>query len=342
MLSKYAIHIESINKLQIRVLVIGGDPKGESIIIVMSNKETREVYRVVLIDSFRGIHDLLNHYQKNWGWHHLSAVCWTHPHDDHTLDLKEILEDEKLTHLGQSQNDTLFVFPQILNQFTQGHHVFRDYGHIICKKPQRPIGISDDPYNKVNICWDFIDDADNTRHQVWLHFISPLLNLGDRNLNIAEYDNKSKYNEMSLSCILMIDGIPYIYFGGDSPDSQIEGITPDDKSLINMCEIVKVPHHGSCGSLKVLDYISDRLRLAIITGFRIDNTVNLPDEVTIEKYNEKLLINDGILYVTDEPFINEECKFGIAELLLEHDDESRFVMTNHEQYCINQQYEKIK
>lgn len=339
--SKYAIHIESINNLQIRVLVIGGVLQGESIIIIMSNKESREVHRVVLIDSFRGIHDLLNNYQENWGWHHLSAVCWTHPHDDHTLDLEEILEDEKLAHLGHSQNDTLFVFPQILNQFTQEHHVYRDYGHIICKKPQRPIGISDNPYNKINIFWDFIDDTDDTLHQVCLHFISPFHNLGDKNLNIAEYDNRSKYNEMSLSCILMIDGIPYIYFGGDSPDSQIEGITPGDKSLINMCEIVKVPHHGSSGSLKVLDYISNKLRLAIITVFRKDDTVNLPDDVTLERYNEKLLVNDGILYVTDQPIIKEECKFGVAELLLEHDRVSRFVMTSHELYGINQQYERI-
>lgn len=342
MLSKYAIHINTISELQIRVLIIGGEKQGESIIIMMRNKVSNEIYKVVLIDSFGGIHSLLKHYQETLGFHCLNSICWTHPHDDHTLDLKDILDDANLTHLGISQNDTCFVLPQFLDKFDKNSRVIGDYGDIINKKPKRKIGISDAQYERKNVNWDFVDDTDGSPHQVCLHFVTPLHDLGQRFLDIAYYDQRSKYNEMSLSCILMIDRKPYVYFGGDTEDNQIDQISDVDKSLIGLCEIVKVPHHGSNRSQLILSYINSCLKLAIFTIFKQNDTnENLPDAGMIERYREILDANAGTFHITDEPFSNAECKYGVVEFLLEYDEENYFVSSNYDVYGLNQQYERI-
>lgn len=340
MSSKYSVPINSLNDLVVRVQVLGGKDQGESIIILIYDKDSYLVHRVFLIDSFKGIHGYLKRLQAEYNFRCLNAVCWTHPHEDHTVEIEDIMVDEKLTILSNKQSETRFVLPQVTERFDHKCCIYKDNVKLINLRPQNKIGLNaKQQYNKNNLRWEFVEHCSKQSHFVTLRFITPSYNLGQRHLHISEYEKKR--NEMSLSCVFMIDDIPYIYFGGDSIDPQVQYIEDKDKKMVGKCPIVKIPHHGSRESLGILEFISNNLDLAVCTIFRkSDPSKNLPKRETIDRYNQKLS-KDGKLFITDKPFDDINCEWGVADFSLECCGDDKFHLVKSEIYGIDKNYNKL-
>ena len=86
--------VSSLKNLRVRIYVVGYHKQGESIVIILLDNATEEIFYCGVIDTFKkkNIHitkEILEHY----GIKRIDILCWSHPDNDHSWGLDELLEN---------------------------------------------------------------------------------------------------------------------------------------------------------------------------------------------------------------------------------------------------------
>lgn len=244
---KYHASIEyelDFNVFHLKIYLIGYSTQGESVVAFLQDGDT--VFYTVVVDSFiqKGAGaanlnktiEIINEHDVK----HVSMVCWTHPHHDHSAGLDDIIDQF-------CDDRTLFVFP---------HHIENNAGDIVELKDEdkdiidrilainrkkrisaRPVDVGDNETRWIETVR--LRDINGAEEDVEVNFyvMSPNAAL------LESYVNKSFCQPNHLSVSLLIDVNGYRFFlGGDLVDSHIERMDP---SILATCRFVKIPHHGS-------------------------------------------------------------------------------------------------
>lgn len=274
-----------ISDLRLLVFVIGYARMGESIVLLMMNKD--KCYYSAVIDSYqyrrerRGPFinkavDILEEYHVE----RIDLLCWTHPHDDHSKGITTVLKK-------YCDEETNVLYPMYMENneadIVKLKKVSREAVHKVLadnragKYKANPIGVIEGHYNNVDE-FEVVNpfDEDEVR-KVNIDVTTPISN------KLTSYVNEatcSDPNELSITLILDIDGYGF-YFGGDTTNEHIEA---SNKPRMSKCRFVKIPHHASKTADRLLKYLPvDELDAVCTTVFKWGRS-KLPDKEVVKAY----------------------------------------------------------
>lgn len=294
-----------VSKLNIKIFLIGYSHYGESILIILFDG-TSPFYSI-LIDSYQCMTEQglsLNksiEILKSFKISRLDLICWSHPHEDHSKGLIEIID-------SFCDNSTKLIFPQfILNNSAdiiklngigvETVKAFLDYskdeGYEVS-----PIGVVKG--QSVIIDHFRLEDRYNQdiKRNVCVSALTPINSL------LLPYENSSKkqnVNDLSISLVVNVDDFS-MYFGGDTTNSHIEDC---DKDILGSCTFVKIPHHSSKTADKLIDYLPTHIDAACTTVYHS----SLPNDKVIKRY--KVICDE--VYSTGDKNKEQTFQYGIVE-----------------------------
>lgn len=317
-----------IKNLLVDIYISGNSIEGESILILL--KSNMGVIHSMLIDSYVGNKEenpLLKVLNDN-NVKELDILIWSHPHEDHTKGMIKILEiyDERIKEIvvppylhGNEKNymgEVKEVFDKIneinLNNirnksltqvtFTEANH------YIVDKKIIQVFNLEEDiEFN--------------------IYAISPMSNL-IRNRELR--GNFNDLNDFSIAVYYNI-GDFLIFNTGDIGNLTINQLRDNTLDRMYVPNIIKIPHHGSNGSNKLIDFFETqrqkdpdniKINIAATTAYRkhklpcksvIDGYKNLSDKVY--KINDN--IDDDAIIKINVDIINRNIKIEQLENYIE-------------------------
>ena len=241
-----------IENVTVDIHVIGKYPQWESVIFILNINEIPE-YCLVVDYCDENLYLIKQKIFSKYNISNINLLCWSHPHQDHSIGIQELAKEycNKNTNIllpiglenVSNKFDTYIkstydYFSKINKNRTQIHGIVRyasEYKQIEKIKYQ---GIK----NKVDLYIETYSPIDKRINNI-------------RNLIIPNMNDYS-----ILMSITVNDRI--IIFASDIEDNSINDI-------INNCEIfenvifVKIPHHGSISSKKMLNAINTSLENTI-------------------------------------------------------------------------------
>ena len=262
------------DSLKLELNVIGYHDRGESIIFFI--KTDGYVAYTGLVDCYKtedqnAVKSVLEEEQVK----RIDFVCWTHPHDDHTVGLDEVW-DQYCT------EETCFCCTDILPEDSELYSeeamsVFENIKDIHISRKRKKVRIM---YLKDSTLAERLQCVGNTnKYEFKIQSFAPnSAILGERLI----CDKEEKGNAYSIGLFLFI-GEYSIMLAGDVEDPTIRRIA--DWNLEYPVDYVKIPHHGSKSASFLTDTMSslDILPpcIASTTLFRIHK---LPQEEILDKY----------------------------------------------------------
>jgi beta-lactamase superfamily II metal-dependent hydrolase len=264
------------DKLQLEVNVIGYKEKGESIVFFLKTDD-RAAY-AGLVDCYEqndeneAIRILLAE-----GKQYFDFICWTHPHDDHTIGLDVILEH-------YCNKDTVFWMAPIYSNNVDSYskHVQNTYEHLFSiiqsrKRAKMKVSTAMDGTRMERCICQRLTGMGMYSFEICSFAPSSEL----LNANMVK-ENVEKGNLYSIGLIINI-GEFYIMLAGDVENRTIKVIS--DYDLEFPIDYIKIPHHASPSA----DLLVYRLRyldiqppnVATSTVFRRHR---LPDKEVLSKY----------------------------------------------------------
>ena len=326
--------IGDLKNLLVRVITIGYQKKGESIIIILKNTANDSIIYSIVIDSFyrhgqhRTIELLKENHVKN-----LDMICWTHPDADHSAGIDMILQnfgneqtkvvapisfwsdDYAITALRANQREIEFV-----NKITKINQKTK-CSFITIGVPTQ--GGYSSVYNKT-----IYAGLDSIAFSI--EVLSPFADRlkGQIDSYIADPQNVSPPTRNQTSVTLLVTVGPYkLLFGADLPNEEIELMNED---RISKLIFLKIPHHCSESSKKMLDYIGPNSGImACTTVYRSTKPGSeLPHPHILSNYVKRCRVvgstgshpshNFGAITADFDFFGNHDCEItleGSAEII---------------------------
>ncbi len=229
---------------------------------------------------------------ENSGKETFDFVCWTHPHDDHTVGMDRVLEK-------YCDSDTIFSMPcyDILNrEYTENvQKAYNSLFEIIKSKKKRKMHVC--PTSDRKMIESFLCRKTNgiDKFRFEINSFAP-----NGNILLSQYikDIKTIGNLYSIGLIISV-GEFSIMLAGDVEDRTIEQIP---KFYIDrQIDYIKIPHHASNTSGKIIDKLKgcdmEAPEIATSTVYR---SHDLPDENILERYiewnhNMKLFLSGDLI-----------------------------------------------
>lgn len=329
---KKELRLSSFENLRLCIYVIGYKNIGESIVILFKDKigDDYQSFFSFVIDCYKNdsvfvTRKILDKNEVKG----IDAICWTHPHKDHTPGIDEILKDYYKDgmwvflpkfYFGNLQRDLL----KSESQFTQ--ETYNSINNILKEKKsgieiRKTITANGDMtchYPILMRC-----DDDSTR-DLDFYFLTPHSGLIDK--YTIPGNELSRPNDLSVSFVMSVDGYDF-YFGGDTECEHANAI---DKSIIHDMRWIKVPHHCSNGATVICDNLGQRFDYAASTVFE---SSNLPIEDIQNKYAEK-----GRLFMTQLRNGTLVHEYGVVEFDYTFRDDDILVdihtYGNASEYCM--------
>ncbi len=231
------------NKLLCDITICGTSNEGESIVILLESDNDK---KSIVIDSFCADDAIVPlKVLKEKGIENIDYLIWTHPHKDHTTGMKELL-DKKISHI---------LIPYRLDSFVDN-----------LEAPYQEI------YSKIE---KFIKDGCNGNKKEWtvIKFIdsSSSITVCEYNINASAFcdaklvafspdaqrltkvykKNDPQINDLSVGMDLIV-GDFVISLASDVENNTIGYDEHDDLGIGFYPNIIKIPHHGSENSNKIL------------------------------------------------------------------------------------------
>lgn len=263
---------EDVDNLFLNLYLVGYVNEGESILITVSSKMPEEkIFYMGIVDSFikeninvttELIKKILNNKNKK-----LDLLCWTHPHDDHTKGMVDIIEK-------YCNKDTLYAMP---NVFNIGENVLSSDSNDVIDTIIK-MNFNKHVKNRMNL-ETLSGQGDlqmlnigNSRspNQMTIKYYGPYPNI----FCMQRPDNVD-LNKYSTSLMLCFNGFN-IYLGGDTENMNIQSFRNFPKRI----HCIKIPHHTSKTSL----YLTKLL-----------NPIDIPEIACTTIYNEKLPQEEALI-----------------------------------------------
>lgn len=266
-------YFEEVNNLFITIYLIGYKDEGESILFTLSSSNpTNKLLYIGVIDSYslnnknitiELIEQILAEYDSEK--RKLDFLCWTHPHDDHTKGMVNILKKF-------SDKNTLITLPSIFYMTDKMSNEAKDVIEYI-KKMNRRKRVE----NRSNL--EFLNGEGilheveigrGRKYNMTLEYFGPYP-------NISSIQEAIDWNKFSTSIMLTINGIK-VYLAGDIENMSIKSIS----EFPDRINYIKIPHHTSptsSGIVKLLNKV-DLTEIACTTVYNN----KLPNKKLLSEY----------------------------------------------------------
>lgn len=282
--------------LIIRIFVIGYSSQGESIVVLFHHKNKPfPVYFSMVIDSF-AIGSGANYVNKtieilrSYHVDKINLLCWTHPDNDHTRGLDDILKDFCDEHTsinipyGVEGTDTDHI------NYNKGdvHRIQYMLKLGKTKATLNPISVIQQGHSSIH---EFDISNDSGSIPIIIEALSPFgAELLKKKADYQHTKKKIYKNDFSIALSMKVGS--YVFnFCGDIVDEAIASIR---KQPFQDCIFIKIPHHSSPSTQSLVQYLPQReesedycvnnITLACATVF---TGKNLPDFDVIGDYLEK-------------------------------------------------------
>lgn len=261
-----------LNSLKISVYLIGYERLGESIVFVLENDFG--IFYSGVVDSFkREDNNKTIEILDRLGVNTLDLLVWTHPHEDHTLGMCELID-------RYTTEDTRIVYPSNVYNVNQNIESIRETSEKIeqiltSQKRKKPILRGINGYSPIYKCQ--IGNQINKSFEFQVIALSPVSEIIEKRIFNGKVNTPNDY---SISLLISLGGINF-FLGGDIQDTTINRI--EEMYLPNKIDYVKIPHHASKHSTKLLDWFDklDKSSISCTTEYR---SSNLPSMNVIAKY----------------------------------------------------------
>ena len=282
-ISRYKQIIYFEKQLLIETYIIGYKSQGESILFFI--KTDVGISFSGLIDCFclkdiDKVRDVLEANKITA----LDFICWTHPDWDHSKGLKSIIDN-------YTSEKTHIWIPESV-----------EMGEIKCSKEVRELfqylkectvncsteyNVYSTSDRKDMMCYNSISFRKDTNN-----FPLELVSYAPNSKLVRKQTYTDKYikNDRSIFFVLSLGSVR-IFFTGDIEDDTIEKIPAN--FFGEHIHIMKIPHHGSGSSVKMLDLGWDGCDIACSTVMRKGNDLPVKDVMEQYKKNAQLLLCTG-------------------------------------------------
>lgn len=292
------------HSLKFEIDVTGYKNKGESIVFFLI--ADGKVSYAGLVDSYEedGENEAVKLLLKT-GRPYFDFVCWTHPHDDHTMGMDRILEQ-------CCSQDTVFwmfpFFPRNTDSYSQMvRHTYKNLFSIIesSKRKKMKIRTAANATRMERCICSCI--AGTGRYNFEIFSFAPSSEILTANM-VKEQEEKG--NLYSIGLFINI-GAYCIMLAGDVENRTFRVIP--DYDLEFPIDYIKIPHHGSSSA----EILPDRLaglgikapNVAVSTVFRMHH---LPERAVLKKYG--FWGKKTELYCSGNPeSMDSICKPGIVQ-----------------------------
>lgn len=295
------------NDFSLLIYVAGGEKgEGEGILILFLNQE--QVIRTISMDCCKAtvngtdcniLHSLLiRHKVKK-----IDCFVWTHPHDDHSNGLDELIECHyRKGSIGILPKQIYGTNNDIVNMKAMSKRVLNKFNTKFRKKSLKSI----DCQSREKRCvysFGMEDVITGEVKSVRLYCLTPMDFLLDDKRRNNKKISDSLLNDISLSLVLDVDGYCY-FFGGDATDKTLK---ETDWDYLYQCRWVKIPHHASKSTKKVMQHFNNTIDSAVAASFL---RCRLPDTNVLNQYKKKT----NQLYVTQKNTV-DMFEFGMVGYL---------------------------
>lgn len=292
--SRYHNYFTINEKLTIETKIIGYRNQGECILIfirvdgVIAFSALTDCYMTASVDK---ISDILDEYHVS----KLNFLCWTHPDFDHSRGMKKIIQKYV------DENTQIWIPEGIESYSIKCSEKVRE---LFCELKECVVGYG--AYNvytvsdkKDLLCYDTYCFAKGYEEYV-LKITAYAPN--SRLIRKQNYLDQFVKNNHSIFFILELGNVK-IFLTGDIEDETIDKLP---QGVSDYAHIIKIPHHGSDTSTRILETCraSD---VSCSTVYRVGK-VNLPLQEVLGKY----ALNSDELYCTGSMDANkEQYEYGI-------------------------------
>lgn len=261
------------DSLELEINLIGYKKQGEAILFFI--KADKRVVYAGLVDCYKSSRcDAIRNVLKKENVKRLDFVCWTHPHDDHTRGLEEILNEF-------CDNKSVFWATDII---TKDYELYSENSGKLYKKMNEihMEGTSEKlvvKYAKDSTIMEKLICTGVDDYCFQIQSFAP-----DSTL-LAEQvvmDKEEKGNLYSIGLIINI-GRYYIFLGGDVENKTFKSI--QEFSIQFPIDYIKIPHHGSPSASFLVDKMD---ALSILPPSIATTTVyrkhSIPKKEVLDKY----------------------------------------------------------
>ena len=278
--------------LEMIVYTVGYKAEGESILILIRTDNINIVYTIVIdgykVNGFNKTYELI----KEKGITHIDILCWTHPDADHSLGLEDYIEflDKKSTIIvGDGFYCTRDIWEKANNKMYK--YIDGEYRKNLTTKNVVAI---EEVCTKMNVKKiKFTDVRYNDEYIFEILAFAPKKFLNTRNLI---FDRELKNNDISVGLFITIGEYSAV-FCADIPDIIFNNLREDE--FPEFVDFIKIPHHGSQYSTKVLKLYKNISEVACTT---VKTSSNLPRKNVVDMYKKRT----KKIYCTNDLDIEEQ------------------------------------
>lgn len=240
---KHEISKTYYQKLLCQIYILGSPAEGESILFIVYGDD--QIIYSCITDSFTfdDINIPKSILQKQ-GLDHVTEIFWTHPHDDHSDGLIELIESFKPEYVYIPSD--LLKLPDKIPQISKGtldtintyHSCDGRYGYQPC--------IVDIGTNYTVLKKSLT--VSGKEIPFCIYTIAPAIGKVRRDVIT---DNYSRLNDFSIAISIVIGDFSLL-LTGDIQDQMIKYVSNDLEEILYTPNLLKIPHHGSSGSLDIM------------------------------------------------------------------------------------------
>lgn len=304
------ITLDKTEEVHISIYHIGYASQGESSLFILHTSTGSVLYSLV-IDCYEDNCNETDRILKEWNLERkVNLIIWTHPHDDHSIGMKHIIEkySNKSTKIC-----TANVFGNY-EQYSKKSQELVEYIHSL-NKWKRSVD-----RRKINSLCHFLELIDRIRFngknvikEMEVLCIAPFTNLG----GMQGLDKTIKVNQMGVACIIKVslksESVNFM-FAGDMDYATIELLNSeaDEENIPRIYNYIKIPHHGSKTSANMIEFLNSldgkKSEYASTSVFKQKNLPIISVLKSYQKVTEEVACTSDI----------ENGKYGIGIIHLEY------------------------
>lgn len=264
--------------LDFEINLIGYKDKGESIVFFL--RADGKVTYTGLVDCYaEEAENVVLTLLENEKITHLDFVCWTHPHDDHTVGMDKIISDF-------CDEKTLFWLPPFVSKDVEmcssvAQDIYTTLFQILESKKRSKMNVREASDAKILEKFECCGNVSINPYIFEIRSFAPDTTLLG-SLKVRErFDMGNVY---SVGLIINI-GHFYVVLAGDVENRTIKCIPDFNFDIKDTIDYVKIPHHASSSSSYLIDKFNElgvsAPAVATTTVYRIHK---LPDKKILKKY----------------------------------------------------------